>query len=155
VLQLLLEEGVPIRDLRTILERLAEHAGKTQDPYELTARVRAALGRAIVQLLAPGNGKVPVLVLDPALERVLTQAMSGAAQGAIEPGLADTLLQRVVEAAQRMEASGKAPILLVAPAIRWLMARFLKRAAPMLRVLSHDEMPENRSIEIVEMIGAT
>jgi flagellar biosynthesis protein FlhA len=155
VLQLLLEEGVPIRDLRTILERLAEHAGKTQDPYELTARVRAALGRAIVQSLAPGNGKVPVLVLDPALERVLTQAMSGAAQGAIEPGLADTLLQRVVEAAQRMEASGKAPILLVAPAIRWLMARFLKRAAPMLRVLSHDEMPENRSIEIVEMIGAT
>ncbi|GAB6050158.1 flagellar biosynthesis protein FlhA [Hydrogenophilus islandicus] len=153
VLQLLLEEGVVIRDLRTILETLAEHAGKTQDPFELTARVREALGRAIVQSLVPGQGKVPVLVLDPGLERVLSQAVSGAAQGVIEPGLADALLRRVAEAAERMERSGKAPILLVAPQIRWLLARFLKRAVPMLRVLSHAEMPDSRGIEIVEMIG--
>ncbi|GLW61264.1 flagellar biosynthesis protein FlhA [Hydrogenophilus thermoluteolus] len=154
VLQLLLEEGVVIRDLRTILETLAEHAPKTQDPYELTSRVREALGRAIVQSLVPGQQKVPVLVLDPGLERVLSQAVSGAAQGAIEPGLADTLLRRISEAAQRMEQSGKAPILLVPPQLRWLLARFLKRSVPMLRVLSHAEMPDNRGIEIVEMIGA-
>ncbi|MCX7945575.1 MAG: flagellar biosynthesis protein FlhA [Hydrogenophilus sp.] len=154
VLQLLLEEGVVIRDLRTILETLAEHAQKTQDAFELTARVREALGRAIVQGLSPGQDRVPVLVLDPALERVLTQAVTGGGGGTIEPGLADTLLRRVSEAAERMEASGRAPILLVAPPIRWLLARFLRRAVPTLRVISHSEMPENRAIEIVEMVGA-
>ncbi len=155
VLQLLLEEGVVLRDLRTILETLAEHAGKTQDPYELTSRVREALARAIVQSLVPGQGRVPVMVFDPALERVLMQAVSGASGGAIEPGLAESVLKRVAEAAQRMEQAGKVPILLVAPPLRWLMVRFLRRAVPLLRVLGNNEVPEERQIEIVEMIGAS
>ncbi|WP_037989591.1 flagellar biosynthesis protein FlhA [Tepidiphilus margaritifer] len=156
VLQYLLEEGVAIRDMRTILETLAEWAPKTQDPIELTSRVREALGRAIVQSLAPGSGKVPVLMLDPALERILMQAVGagGGKPGAIEPGLADTLLRQTGAAAQRLEQRGQAPILLVPPQLRWLLARFLRRAVPNLRVIATSEMPEERSIEIVEMIGS-
>lgn len=156
VLQYLLEEGVAIRDMRTILETLAEWAPKTQDPVELTSRVREALGRAIVQSLAPGSGKVPVLMLDPALERILMQAVGagGGKPGAIEPGLADTLLRQSGLAVQRLEQQGLAPILLVPPQLRWLLARFLRRAVPTLRVISTSEMPEERSIEIVEMIGS-
>jgi flagellar biosynthesis protein FlhA len=156
VLQYLLEEGVAIRDMRTILETLAEWAPKTQDPIELTSRVREALGRAIVQSLAPGSGKVPVLMLDPALERILMQAVGagGGKPGAIEPGLADALLRQTGAAAQRLEQQGQAPILLVPPQLRWLLARFLRRAVPTLRVISTSEMPEERSIEIVEMIGS-
>lgn len=156
VLQYLLEEGVAIRDMRTILETLAEWAPKTQDPIELTSRVREALGRAIVQSLAPGIGKVPVLMLDPALERILMQAVGagGGKPGAIEPGLADTLLRQTGAAAQRLEQRGQAPILLVPPQLRWLLARFLRRAVPNLRVIATSEMPEERSIEIVEMIGS-
>ncbi|MFC4486271.1 flagellar biosynthesis protein FlhA [Tepidiphilus baoligensis] len=156
VLQYLLEEGVAIRDMRTILETLAEWAPKTQDPVELTSRVREALGRAIVQSLAPGSGKVPVLMLDPALERILMQAVGagGGKPGAIEPGLADTLLRQSGLAVQRLEQQGLAPILLVPPQLRWLLARFLRRAVPNLRVIATSEMPEERSIEIVEMIGS-
>lgn len=156
VLQYLLEEGVAIRDMRTILETLAEWAAKTQDPVELTSRVREALGRAIVQSLAPGSGKVPVLMLDPALERILMQAVGagGGKAGAIEPGLADALLRQTGAAAQRLEQQGQAPILLVPPQLRWLLARFLRRSVPTLRVISTSEMPEERSIEIVEMIGS-
>ena len=156
VLQYLLEEGVAIRDMRTVLETLAEWAPKTQDPIELTSRVREALGRAIVQSLAPGSGKVPVLMLDPALERILMQAVGagGGKPGAIEPGLADALLRQTGAAAQRLEQQGQAPILLVPPQLRWLLARFLRRSVPSLRVISTSEMPEERSIEIVEMIGS-
>ncbi|MBI5780248.1 MAG: flagellar biosynthesis protein FlhA [Rhodocyclales bacterium] len=156
VLQYLLEEGVAIRDMRTILETLAEWAAKTQDPVELTSRVREALGRAIVQSLTPGSGKVPVLMLDPALERILMQAVGagGGKAGAIEPGLADALLRQTGAAAQRLEQQGQAPILLVPPQLRWLLARFLRRSVPTLRVISTSEMPEERSIEIVEMIGS-
>ncbi|MDK2796926.1 MAG: flagellar biosynthesis protein FlhA [Tepidiphilus sp.] len=156
VLQYLLEEGVAIRDMRTVLETLAEWAPKTQDPIELTSRVREALGRAIVQSLAPGSGKVPVLMLDPALERILMQAVGagGGKPGAIEPGLADALLRQTGAAAQRLEQQGQAPILLVPPQLRWLLARFLRRSVPTLRVISTSEMPEERSIEIVEMIGS-
>jgi flagellar biosynthesis protein FlhA len=95
VLQNLLEEGVTLRDMRTIIETLAEHAPRSQDPLELTAQVRMALGRAIVQQLYPGNAEMSVMALEPSLERVLRQAVqTGGPDGSgIEPGLADTLLR--------------------------------------------------------------
>jgi flagellar biosynthesis protein FlhA len=94
VLQNLLEEGVNIRDMRTIIETLAEHAPRTQDPLELTSQVRIALGRAIVQQLYPTGNEMQVMALDPGLERMLGQALQGGGRcGGIEPGLADTLLR--------------------------------------------------------------
>jgi len=155
VLQNLLEEGVNIRDMRSIIEVLAEHAPRTQDPLQLTTRVREALGRAIIQSLFPGNGEVQVMALEPGLERILLQAMSvGSEGGAIEPGLADTLLRQTAQIAQRQEDIGLPPVLLVPSQLRTLLSRFLRRAVPSLKVISNSEVPESRTIRVTAMVGA-
>ena len=153
VLQNLLDEGVNIRDMRSIVEVLAEHAPRVQDPLELTSRVRQALGRAIVQGLFPGNGEVQVMALDPGLERILMQAMGGGGDGAIEPGLADTLLRETAAAAQRMEDIGLPAVLLVPAPLRWLLSRFLRRSVPSLKVIANSEVPETRLIRVSAMIA--
>ncbi|MGL1833328.1 flagellar biosynthesis protein FlhA [Rhodocyclaceae bacterium SMB388] len=154
VLQYLLEEGVGIRDMRTILEILAEHGARTQDALELTSRVRQGLGRSIIQTLFPGDAEVQVIALEPTLERILLQAMSaGGDGGAIEPGLADGLLRQTAEVAQRQEDIGLPPVLLVPPQLRWLLSRFLRRAVPTLKVLSNAEVPESRTVRVSAMVG--
>ena len=154
VLQYLLEEGVNIRDMRTILETIAEHAQRTQDPMELTSQVRQALGRSIMQGLFPGTSEVQVIALDPALERILMQAMTGGEDGgAIEPSLADGLLRQTADVAQRQEDIGLPPVLLVPPQLRWLLSRFLRRAVPSLKVLANTEVPESRTIRVSAMVG--
>lgn len=155
VLQNLLEEGVNIRDMRSIIEVLAENAPRTQDPVQLTTRVREALGRAIMQTLFPGNAEVQVMALEPGLERILMQAMAaGGEGGAIEPGLADTLLRQTAQIAQRQEDIGLPPVLLVPSQLRMLLARFLRRAVPSLKVISNSEVPESRTIRVTAMVGA-
>jgi flagellar biosynthesis protein FlhA len=156
VLQLLLEEGVTIRDMRTIMETLAEHAPRSQDPLELTAAVRVALGRGIVQSLYPNGTELQVMALDPALERMLAQAMqSAAADGSgIEPGLADTLLRETANAARRQEEVGLPAVLLVPAALRWLLTRFLRRSVPQLKVIANGEVPESCTIKVTSIIGA-
>ncbi len=155
VLQNLLEEGVNIRDMRSIIEVLAEHAPRTQDPVQLTTRVREALGRAIMQSLFPGNTEVQVMALEPGLERILMQAMAaGGEGGAIEPGLADTLLRQTAQIAQRQEDIGLPPVLLVPSQLRMLLSRFLRRAVPSLKVISNSEVPESRTIRVTAMVGA-
>ncbi|MFT4172921.1 MAG: flagellar biosynthesis protein FlhA [Rhodocyclaceae bacterium] len=154
VLQYLLEEGIAIRDMRTIIETLAEHAVRIQDPLELAGRVRIALGRAIVQQLFPGSADMQVIALDPSLERVLHQAMqAGGADAAIEPGLADTLLRESASAAQRQEDLGLPAVLLVPNSLRWLLARFVRRAVPNLKVIAHSEVPESRTIRVTAVVG--
>ncbi|HSD38421.1 MAG TPA: flagellar biosynthesis protein FlhA [Rhodocyclaceae bacterium] len=155
VLQNLLEEGVNIRDMRSIVESVAENASRTQDPAELASRVRTALGRAIVQGLFPGNTEMQVIALDPSLERLLQQAMQsgGPDSAAIEPGLADTLLKDTAAAAQRQEDLGLTPVLLVPNGLRWLLSRFLRRSVPSLKVIAHSEVPESRTIRVTAVIG--
>ncbi len=154
VLQYLLEEGVSIRDMRSILEVLAEHGARVQDPLELTSRVRQGLGRSILQSLFPGDTEVQVIALEPTLERILMQAMAGGADGgAIEPSLADGLLRQTAEVAQRQEDIGLPPVLLVPPQLRWLLSRFLRRSVPSLKVLSNTEVPESRTIRVSAMVG--
>ena len=155
VLQNLLEEGVNIRDMRSIIEVLAENAPRVQDPAQLTTRVREALGRAILQGLFPGNAEVQVMALEPGLERILMQAMAaGGEGGAIEPGLADTLLRQTAQIAQRQEDIGLPPVLLVPSQLRMLLSRFLRRAVPSLKVISNSEVPESRTIRVTAMVGA-
>ncbi|ONN65434.1 flagellar biosynthesis protein FlhA [Herbaspirillum sp. VT-16-41] len=154
VLQNLLTEGVHIRDMRTIIETLSEHAARIQDPTDLTAIVRIALGRAIVQQIFPGESELPVMALDSKLERLLMQALQASGDtGGIEPGLADSLVQQTEIAAQRQEQLGYAPVLLVGAPLRTLMARFLRRAMPQLRVLSHAEVPESKTIKVTSLVG--
>ncbi|MCA1322621.1 flagellar biosynthesis protein FlhA [Herbaspirillum sp. alder98] len=154
VLQNLLAEGVHIRDMRTIIEALAEHAARVQEPNELTAIVRIALGRAIIQQIFPGENELPVMALDAKLERLLLQAMqAGGDSGGIEPGLADALVGQTEQAAQRQEQMGLAPVLLVPAPLRTLLARFLRRAMPQLRVLSHAEVPDSKTIKVTSLVG--
>ncbi|HFH3795239.1 TPA: flagellar biosynthesis protein FlhA [Yersinia enterocolitica] len=152
VLQNLLLERVSIRDMRTIIETLAEHAPNQTDPYELTAVVRVALGRSIAQQWFPGTGEIQVIGLDAALERLLLQALQGGS--GLEPGLADRLLEQSKQALQRQEMLGTPPVLLVNHALRALLARFLRRSLPQMVVLSNLEIGDNRQIRMTSTIGA-
>ncbi|MBM0745897.1 flagellar biosynthesis protein FlhA [Pantoea eucrina] len=151
VLQNLLTERVSIRDMRTIIETLAEHAPVQSDPQELTSVVRVALGRAITQQWFPGSGEVQVIGLDAMLERLLLQALQGG--GGLEPGLADRLLMQAQAALQQQEMSGAPPVLLVNHPLRALLARFLRRNLPQLVVLSNLELSDNRQIRMTATIG--
>lgn len=151
VLQNLLAERVSIRDMRTIIETLAEHASVQTDPQELTSVVRVALGRAITQQWFPGNGEVQVIGLDTTLERLLLQALQGG--GGLEPGLADRLLAQAQTALQHQEGLGAPPVLLVNHPLRALLARFLRRSLPQLMVISNMELTDNRNIRMTSTIG--
>ncbi|HTH62510.1 MAG TPA: flagellar biosynthesis protein FlhA [Paraburkholderia sp.] len=153
VLQNLLEEGVPIRDMRTILEALAEHAGKMTDPHDLTAVVRLALGRAITQQWFPGHGEMQVMGLDANLERVLTQTLTSGPNPGLEPGLAQTLLTQTERAMTRQQNLGQAPVLLVQHGLRAMLSRFLRRSLPQLKVLSYAEVPDTRTVKVVNVVG--
>lgn len=153
VLQNLLDEGVHIRDMRTIIEVLSDHATRTQSADELTAQVRIALGRAIVQHLYPTGNDMQVMTLDPQLERVLLQSVSGSGAAALEPGLADTLLKETAAATQRQEELGMPAVLLVPGAIRLLLSRFLRRSIPQLKVVAHSEVPETKVLKVTSIIG--
>ena len=155
VLQNLLDEGVHIRDLRTILETLTDHAGRTQDTSDLTSAVRVALGRAIVQTLFGTSGELNVIALDHDLERVLQQVMTvaGSEGGGIEPDLAETLAREVAAAVQRQEALGNPAVLLVPDRLRLPLARLVRRSVPSLRVLAHAEIPDARTIRVSATVG--
>ncbi len=152
VLQNLLDEGMHIRDMRTIVETLAENAARTQDPFQLTSLVRVALGPAIVQQFYPAAQELQVIGMDKELEYILIQAMQTSHEG-IEPGLADTVLRETRAAAQVQEQMGLPTVLLVPAQLRDLLARFLKRAVPQLRVISHDEVPDFKTIRVTAMVG--
>ncbi|MBX9964252.1 MAG: flagellar biosynthesis protein FlhA [Burkholderiales bacterium] len=155
VLANLLSEGIHIRDMRTILETLAEHAPRTQDPDELTAAVRVAMSRAIIQSVQSGTGELQVIALDPTLEQVLMQAAQarGPEGAGLEPNLAENLLKQAAKLVQDQESMGQTSVLMVPAPLRSLLARFLRRAAPQLKVLSHAEIPDNRTIKVVAVLG--
>jgi flagellar biosynthesis protein FlhA len=152
VLQNLLDENVPIRDMRTILDVLAENAPTVSDTTELTSLIRLALSRAIVQHIFPGDEELQVIGLDSSLDRVLLQALSNSA--GLEPGLADKLLHEAQQAMDRQAGLGLAPVLVVQHPLRVLLARFLRRSLPQLKVLSHAEIPDTRTIKVTATIGA-
>jgi flagellar biosynthesis protein FlhA len=155
VLQYLLLERVPIRNLRTICETLAELAPKNQDPVSLVAAVRVALGRSIVQNIGGLRQELPVITLDPTLEQVLQDSMSGGgdASPGFEPGLADRIQTALADSTRRQEAAGEPAVLLVAPKIRPWIARLMRHSTPSLAVLAYNEIPENRRIRVIAAVG--
>lgn len=152
VLQNLLDEQVHIRDMRSIIEALSAHAARTQDAAELTAEVRIALGRAITQQIFPGASDVQVIALDPGIERMLMQA-AATDSAVIEPTLADNLQRSVQAAATQQEQIGLPSVLLVPQPLRVLLSRFLRRSISQLQVLSHNEVPDTRSIKVAAIAG--
>ena len=155
VMQNLLAERVPIRNMRSIVESLAEHAGQSQDPGALTAAVRVALGRQILQEITGLGTEIPVITLAPELEQILLGSLAngGVAGAAVEPGLADRLQQGVAEAARKQEMSGEPAVLLVAPQLRPWLARFTRHVAQNLHVLAYNEVPDNRRVRLVQALG--
>ena len=155
VLQGLLAERVPVRNMRTIIETLAEHAPRTQDPALLQASVRVALGRQIVQDLAGLKDELPVITLEGDLEQLLQGSLGAANNGGpgLEPGLAERLQQRLAETTRRQEMLGEPAVLLVPPALRQTLARFVRAAVPGLQVLAWNEIPDNRRVRLVSAVG--
>ncbi|HET6470671.1 MAG TPA: flagellar biosynthesis protein FlhA [Pseudomonadales bacterium] len=155
VLQNLLREKVPIRDIRTIAETIIETSARSKDPEVLTAAVRVALGRLIVQTVYGHNEALDVITLDPELEQLLIRArQQGPADSpAIEPGMAERLQRSIATACERQEIAGKPAVLLVASAVRGLLARFVKFSNRLVHVLSYEEVPDNRQITVVATIG--
>lgn len=155
VLQLLLEEGVHIRDMRSIVESIAENAAQISDPAELARRIRTHIAPAIVQQIYGPVKELDVIALEPELERLVTQALNSPNGAALDPGVADTLARSAAETSQAQEDRGVPACLLVPDLIRAPMARLLRRAAPRLKVLGHSEIPETHSIRIGSIIGGT
>ncbi len=155
VLQNLLQEQIPIRDMRTIAEAMAEVAPRSQDTDVLTAAVRAALGRSIVQHINGMAPELPVMTLDPALEQILQQAVQSASDGGagIEPGLADQLHSALAAQSRRQESVGQPAVLLVPPLMRTWLARLIRHSIPGLHVLSYGEVPDNKQIKVVATVG--
>lgn len=151
ILQHLLDEDVSIRDMRTILDTLAEYATQQKDPNELTALVRVSLGRAIVQQWFAGQETLNVMGLDAQLEQVLVQAMNG--NGAMEPGLAETLMTQAQQALERHESSGEPPVLVVQHSLRAVLSRFLRRRLRHMSVLSQAEIPDDRTLKVTTIVG--
>ncbi len=156
VLQNLLAEKIPIRDLRTIAETLSDAGQTVKDTDQLTALVRAALGRMIVQNIYGGSETLDVITLDPELEQLLIQARGQGGAGEapmIEPGMAERLQRSVLTAAERQEIAGKPAVLLVSSAIRGLLSRFVRFSKQMIHVLAYEEIPDNKQITVVSTIG--
>jgi flagellar biosynthesis protein FlhA len=158
VLQALLQEQVPVRDIRTIAETIANVASKSQDPAAMVVAVRVALARAIVQSVVGLEPELPVITLEPRLEQILLNSIQKAGQGSeegilLEPGMAEKLQRSLVDAAQRQEMLGKPAILLVAGPVRAMLSRFARLAVPNMHVLAYQEIPDNKQVTIVATVG--
>ena len=152
VVHSLLDEGVPIRDMRTIAETLSIHRGLENNPEELVAQVRVALGASIFQSVVGGAQELPVMVLDPQLEQMMSSAVQNN-QGVIEPNLLDTMVKGIGEAAGKMEAEGASPVLLVSGIIRGFLSKLLRGRMSNFYILAYEEIPGDKNIRVVTTVG--
>lgn len=155
VMQNLLNEAIPVRDIRTIIQTLSEYSSKSQDPDILTAAVRIGLKRLIVQEINGIEIELPVITLVPELEQILHKTMqsAGGESSGIEPGLAERLQRSLTEATQQQELKGEPAVLLTSGVLRSTLAKFVKNTIPSLRVLSYQEVPDEKQIRIVNAVG--
>ncbi len=156
VMQSLLRENIPIRDIRTIIETIIEHSRTIQSTDALTAVVRVALGRLIIERIGGSDDELPVITLDMALEQLLQQSLQAMAEGAgaVEPGLSQRLIISLREACEKQEMAGQPSVLLVADNLRELLVRLVRFSIPRLNILAFSEVPETREIRIVNSVGA-
>ncbi len=155
VLQNLMNEGVAVRDMRSIVQTLVEYGPKSQDPEVLTAAVRITLRKFIIQDIVGAAQEVPVITLAPELEQMLHQSMQMAGDdgAGIEPGLAERLQKSLADGAQQQELDGHIPVLLTSGILRTVLAKFVKYTIPSLRVISYQEIPDDKQIKIVSVVG--
>ena len=152
VIHSLLDEGVPIRDMRTIAETLSLQRGSDKSPDEMVSQVRVALGPSIFQSVIGQAHELPVMVLDPQLEQIMGNAIQNN-NGVIEPNLLDTVVTGIGEGSGKMEAEGASPVLLVSGAIRGFLARLLRGRMANFYILAYDEIPADKNIRVVTTVG--
>lgn len=155
VLQNLLQENIPIRDIRTITEAITEQASRNPDPEAITSATRMALAHSIVQHINGTQADLPIITLDPELEQILLKTLQASGEGgaSLEPGLAENMHKNLQDAAQRQEMSGESAILVVQAGLRGWISRFIRHAIPGLHVLSYNEIPDDKQIRIVANVG--
>jgi len=155
VLQNLLQENIPIRDIRTITEAITEQASRNPDPEAMTSATRMALAHSIVQHINGTQADLPIITLDPELEQILLKTLQASGEGgaSLEPGLAENMHRNLQDAAQRQEMSGESAILVVQAGLRGWISRFIRHAIPGLHVLSYNEIPDDKQIRIVANVG--
>jgi len=152
VLQNLLEENIPLKNIRKIAETLAEHGSRSQDPDALSAAVRVALGRSIVHNVAGTRPELPVMTLDPELERILNESAQEGGNIGLEPAMVERLHQSLTEKAQSQEVAGEPAVLLVAPQVRPWMSRMMRNIRN-LHVLAYNEVPDDKRIQMIAAVG--
>ncbi len=156
VLQNLLEENVPIRDVRTITEAISEQAARNPEADALTAATRMALSHSIIQNINGIKPDLPIITLDPELEQILLQTLQATGEGgaSLEPGLAENMHKNLKDAAERQEMTGESSILVVQAGLRTWISRFIRHSIPTLNVLSYNEIPDDKQIRIVANVGS-
>jgi flagellar biosynthesis protein FlhA len=151
-LQNLLAENISVRNIRKIAETLAEHGSKSQDPDVLSAATRVALGRSIVQTVAGTRHDLPVLTLEPELERILNDSAQESGNVGLEPAMMERLHQSLSDKAQSQEIAGEPAVLLVAPQVRPWMSRMMRNVRN-LHVLAYNEIPDDKRIQMLAAVG--
>ena len=155
ILQNILDEDIPLRDMRTIIEVLATSSIGTQDPDTLTAEVRPKLGRMIVQNLIDIERTLPVITLDPTLEQMLHNVLQQSADNnslVIEPSLAESLFKSLAEHSNKVENDGNPAVLVVSPSIRPWLSKIIRHRVRDLTVLSYNEIPDDQPIKVVATV---
>jgi flagellar biosynthesis protein FlhA len=152
VLQNLLEEGIRLKNIRKIAETLAEHGSRSQDPDVLSAAVRVSLGRSIVHDVAGTRAELPVLTLDPELERILNESAKENGSIGLEPGMVERLHRTLSDKAQSQEIAGEPAVLLVGPLVRPWMARMMRNIRN-LHVLAYNEIPDDKRIQMIAAVS--
>lgn len=155
VLQNLLTESVPVKDMRNIIDALTAHAKENQDPSHLTALVRPKLGRLIVQPLVDTSGSLTVITLAPDLEKLLesSRGASDSEHVTLDPTLANSMIESLKNEAEKIQETGQVATLVVSPTLRSWMSRFVRVRVPDLSVLSYTEIPDDQRINVQSSIG--
>ncbi|HCJ1126363.1 TPA: flagellar biosynthesis protein FlhA [Legionella pneumophila] len=155
VLQGLLSEHIPLTDIRTIVETLAEYASKSKDTEYLIGQVRIALSRLITQKISGLNEELPIITLKPELEQLLHNTIQNSGHGGVsfEPGMADKIQQALIQFAAQQQAKQESSVLVVQPSIRTVLARFVRTISSDFHVLSYQEIPDNKQIRIIGTVG--
>ncbi|MGB5719918.1 MAG: flagellar biosynthesis protein FlhA, partial [Woeseiaceae bacterium] len=152
VLQNLLAENIPLRNIKKIAETLAEQGARSQDPDVLSAAVRVALGRSIVHNVVGTRPELPVMTLEPELERILNESAQDGGNIGLEPAMVERLHQTLTEKAQSQEIAGEPAVLLVAPQVRPWMARMMRNIRN-LHVLAYNEVPDDKRVQMIAAVS--
>ena len=156
VLQNLLRDGVPIKDMLSIIETIADHAPSTKDTDLITEHVRKALARTITKQLTGDGDQLPVMIVDPRVEDAIRKSFNqpeGGQATALQPLFTQKFMERVAEGVQEVVAQGYHPILMTSPDMRSIMSKMMRQALPTITVIATNEVAGEVKIKNVKVVS--